>query len=768
MKNQSEKDDQTKKIAAEAAIVKVGIKQFLSAFYENDDTVYLRLFNDRKTEGMFAREFSPKLYDVETIIPELQGLNKQMYGVFFNVNGARTDKEVTKIKAQFFESDDISIEDQLENISKFPLQPSIIVRTRKSLHVYFFVRDGNVEAFRSIQQKLAIQFSGDMKIFNESRVLRIPGFNHCKSEPIMVECISFHPELVYTQAELEQYLPVLDDAKPADDTPTAVSTEFRKGTKEQLEFLCKTCDFMIHCQEHANILSEYDWHAMVTNLSLFEGGAEKIHQISTPYPRYSEFETNQKIKSFFDSGTAPMKCDTIAKAGFVCPNLSSCTCKSPAGLPFNKKISVKIPEWYEQSKNGGLKFMPGVLAEYLAENVKSIYVGERFYIYKNGVYKEVTDYEVQKIIQDHLLITKAKSSDINDVFNQWKISIIKRVEEVNTEPNILNLKNGLLDISTNQLKPFDSDFLSTIRINANFDPAAECPNFMKFLEDTLEPDLIPVLQQTMGYSMSLYTEAQKCFLLLGVARSGKSKIINLMEYLVGYENCSNIPLQELSDRFKTAELFSKVLNTFADLPNKAIEDSGMFKALVGSDMVMAERKNKNPFNFRNVSKLVFSANDLPTNISDRTDGFFRRLQIIRFLKQVPVDKVNPYLFDGFIKEADGIFYWALQGLHQLINNKFVFRDVKETQEELKKYRLSSSSALTFVEEQCVLRPEVSHSAQDLYTQYKDFCIAYGYRQMTNARFNNEIEQYYKGKITKTKEFGTRRSIWKGIRYERTN
>ena len=69
----------------------------------------------------------------------------------------------------------------------------------------------------------------------------------------------------------------------------------------------------------------------------------------------------------------------------------------------------------------------------------------------------------------------------------------------------------------------------------------------------------------------------------------------VQEILLGSENVSNIPWQNLADRFNKAELFGKLANIFADLPSKSIDDNGMFKALTGEDFITAERKNKDPF-----------------------------------------------------------------------------------------------------------------------------------------------------------------------------
>lgn len=79
---------------------------------------------------------------------------------------------------------------------------------------------------------------------------------------------------------------------------------------------------------------EHGWYAMISNLSVFSGGAEVIHQYSTPYPGYSEAVTNKKINHFLESGMKPMTCAVIAEKGFKCLRMAdgSCSCKAPAAL----------------------------------------------------------------------------------------------------------------------------------------------------------------------------------------------------------------------------------------------------------------------------------------------------------------------------------------------------------------------------------------------------------------------------------------------------
>lgn len=217
---------------------------FISAFgYE---TISLRTFSDRKSnlkgierKGDMIRcnvcgEFLPSkdIYlgiknkpickkcspvKIEIDVNDLGKWNKLLWyknefchhGVHISINSAHRDKDVTKVYAQFFEVDDKSLEEQWKLIEGLKLEPSIIVKTRKSYHVYFLIRDGKIKRFREIQERLAYTFGGDMQKRSESTCMRIPGFYHNKKEPVAVKLIKCSPNLTYTQDELVKGLSLL-------------------------------------------------------------------------------------------------------------------------------------------------------------------------------------------------------------------------------------------------------------------------------------------------------------------------------------------------------------------------------------------------------------------------------------------------------------------------------------------------------------------------------------------------------------------------------
>jgi len=190
----------------------------------------------------------------------------------------------------------------------------------------------------------------------------------------------------------------------------------------------------------------------------------------------------------------------------------------------------------------------------------------------------------------------------------------------------------------------------------------------------------------------------------------------------------------------------------------------MFKALTGEDYITAERKNKDPFSFRPYARLLFSCNEIPRNYGDRSDGFYRRLIIIRFEKSVPKNKRDPNLREKFAVERDGIFMWALEGLKRLITNSYLFTETVNTKSELQRYRIESNSALSFIEECCILQNDAVCVREELFQTYREYCFKNGLKPMSQANFNKDVEGIDK-KVSRGLERVSRRKIWNGIRLE---
>jgi putative DNA primase/helicase len=421
----------------------------------------------------------------------------------------------------------------------------------------------------------------------------------------------------------------------------------------------------------------------------------------------------------------------------------------------NEKAKSELPLWYRRNKLGDLHLMSGVLAEWLYKEIYAIYCTEQYYFYENGVYKPRTEKDAKAIVQTRLFPSESTMNQINDAEGQWQLRIRTESNEINPNPYLINCKNGLYNVMDNTFGDHNPKILSTVQMKASYIPDSKCDLWLKFLHSVLNEPEINLMQEIFGYLLVPITSAQKSFILCGKANTGKSTILRAMqELLLGADNVSSIPLQNLSERFQVAELFGKMANIFADLPDKSITDVGMFKAVTGEDFISADRKYKDTINFKPFARFFMSCNSMARNYGDRSEAFYRRLIIISFSKLVPEEKKDPQLLDKLRKEADGILWWAIQGLKRLIANNYRFSETDKTKAEVQKYKLQNNNVLAFVLEHCVIEEGAVSSRRELYNAYKEFCSDNG-KPTSKQNFNAWICDADPAKITLSEEAVTR-------------
>jgi hypothetical protein len=146
------------------------------------------------------------------------------------------DDDVTRFNAFFAEDDNRTIDEQLANLERCPLAPSIIVITRKSVHAYWLCVLGiTPEQWADIQRRLIAYFKGDDKIKNPSRVMRLPNLDHIAYdvaaqtvERKRVEVASFEPDLRFTYEQMAAAFPAVESGGDSKWQPPAPgSGEYR-------------------------------------------------------------------------------------------------------------------------------------------------------------------------------------------------------------------------------------------------------------------------------------------------------------------------------------------------------------------------------------------------------------------------------------------------------------------------------------------------------------------------------------------------------------
>jgi phage/plasmid-associated DNA primase len=89
--------------------------------------------------------------------------------------------------------------------------------------------------------------------------------------------------------------------------------------------------------------------------------------------------------------------------------------------------------------------------------------------------------------------------------------------------------------------------------------------------------------------------------------------------------------------------------------------TGTFKMLVSGDTIRAQKKHGQPFDFKNKSKQIFSANEIPES-EDQTYAYFKRWIILVFNKLFQGDERDTDLIDKLTTEEElsGLLLYGYQ------------------------------------------------------------------------------------------------------------
>ena len=73
------------------------------------------------------------------------------------------------------------------------------------------------------------------------------------------------------------------------------------------------------------------------------------------------------------------------------------------------------------TERGGLRFLSGILADYLAGNVKAFYTASSYFFYEDGVYRESEDMIAAAKVRERMVPRTVTMQAINDTVGQWKM-----------------------------------------------------------------------------------------------------------------------------------------------------------------------------------------------------------------------------------------------------------------------------------------------------------------------------------------------------------
>jgi putative DNA primase/helicase len=368
----------------------------------------------------------------------------------------------------------------------------------------------------------------------------------------------------------------------------------------------------------------------------------------------------------------------------------------------------------------------------------------RFYQHKDKYFQLITDLELRRILYDYFnfLIPDGWSLKLENAYLEAYKRVIPRAEDLITGDEYANLVNGLFSFNDWKLHPHSKKIFTTTRIPVTYNENSECPTFIEFLFDVFNNDesLVNLIQELMGYTLTNATQAHRFCIMYGRGRNGKSVLLNIITALVGKENVSNITLKSFGAPFELANIVDKRVNiaSESDLAGASLK-TDKIKAIVAGDSIQINPKNEKPFSHTPITKLIFAVNQMPSS-TDTSEGFTDRLMIIPFDKKYVANPQNemqgkrdPNLTDKLLKELDGIFIFALEGLKRLIQNDYVFTESKRATQMLNQFVATNNPYFDFIDSRLCEDRDARVPRTIVFDNFKQWVDNQGFRHFYNIK-----------------------------------
>ena len=331
--------------------------------------------------------------------------------------------------------------------------------------------------------------------------------------------------------------------------------------------------------------------------------------------------------------------------------------------------------------------------------------------------------------------------------------------EFDTNPDLLNCPNGVVDLRTGELMEHDPALLMTKCALVEYDPEAKCDDWDKALR-ALPEDVVPWFQVRMGQAATGYMDPTARLLILqSGGNSGKSTIMFAMKNVLGdyaIQMDDSVLLQRNSDRASSAspEMMALRGARFAymdETPESAQLNDVRLKKIQGTPEITARDLFKSNVTFRNSITNMLSTN-FPPKVARTDRGTWRRLALLKF----PYTYVMPGFEKGLPEERPedpgllarvesdpavhkAVLAWIIEGARMWYANPLLLNDLPASVlDDTEKWRTEVDHVTRFIQEHLEFDPNSWVPGQELYRLFVEVVETEGARPLGKIEFGRRF------------------------------
>ena len=362
-----------------------------------------------------------------------------------------------------------------------------------------------------------------------------------------------------------------------------------------------------------------------------------------------------------------------------------------------------------------------------------------------GIYKEaanVGDAEERKAVVKHA----AKSESATAIEAMVKLTrhqpgVPILVDELDTDPWLLNVLNGTIDLRTGQRQPHSRDDLITKMVPIAYDPGATHPVWTTFLKTVTggDDDFAAYLQRLAGYLATGLTHEKSFWFLYGPTDTAKSTFMEALRNALGdYAMVADfdtwLARRDIGgNRGDLARLHGARAVFSSEVPDNARFDAKLVKAITGGDPLTVAAKYEAEFCFTPTFKIVLGGNRAPI-IHEEDQAMFLRCQRLPFNNRIAKENQDPEVRRALTDPNDAgpaILAWIVAGCQMWQRDGLA--PPEAVQRSSAEYRGEMDIFQSFLDDRCEMEPTARATKAELRAAYEQWCEGNGIRRRLSMK-----------------------------------
>ena len=339
-----------------------------------------------------------------------------------------------------------------------------------------------------------------------------------------------------------------------------------------------------------------------------------------------------------------------------------------------------------------------------------------------------------------------------------------RVDDLDTDPWLLGVKNGTLNLRTGDVRTACRDDLITKLAPVEYNPAAVCPVWERFLSEIFKDgnqQMVQFLQRAVGYSLTADVSERVLFILHGGGSNGKTTFLETIRDLLGdYAEVTSADTLLVKRPGTIPNDLAALKGARFALASEAEQGrrlaEAQVKLMTGGDTIPARRLYGEWFSFRPTFKIWLATNHKPIIRSD-SKAIWDRIRLIPFKVRISDEMQDKGLPRKLREERPGILAWAVRGCLEW--QKCGLGVPAEVRDATAGYQSEMDAFGNFLAECCVLEPDAWVTTAALRQTYEEWARENGEQHLL---VGSEFAERLRGRGCEPKSHHEGRG-WGGIR-----